>query len=114
MQSLRGTGAGAAAPPLHASVESHLKTELVLLDTVRRRSNAQHRSQVFMTRLEGVLRLGRLVYASLARCQAVAVAGGKDLSKGVRSGQRPLVQIDTKDIRRLRVLADKVSPLSSD
>ncbi|WVO19804.1 uncharacterized protein IAS62_001094 [Cryptococcus decagattii] len=43
----------------HASLPSHLTTELALLQTFIKRASAQHRSQLFLQRMEGILRVGK-------------------------------------------------------
>lgn len=43
----------------HASLPSHLSTELALLQTFIKRASAQHRSQLFLQRMEGILRVGK-------------------------------------------------------
>lgn len=43
----------------HASLPSHLSTELALLQTFIKRASAQHRSQLFLQRMEGILRAGK-------------------------------------------------------
>lgn len=43
----------------HASLPSHLSTELAFLQTFIKRASSQHRSQLFLQRMEGVLRVGK-------------------------------------------------------
>ena len=68
---------------LHSSVQSHLATELVLLHALIRRSKDQHRGQLFLKRLHGVYRLGRLVRAALLLSTEDTMNGDfrKDLSQ---------------------------------
>lgn len=50
----------------HSSVLPHLSTEFSLLTSLYQRSKAQHRAQLFLRRLEAVLRLTRLVIRQYA------------------------------------------------
>ncbi|BEI82568.1 hypothetical protein CcaverHIS002_0304360 [Cutaneotrichosporon cavernicola] len=54
-------------PHPHSSTSSHLATETALLTVLYDRSKAQHRSQIFLSRLQGVLRLSKRVIAALPR-----------------------------------------------
>ena len=55
----------AALDQLHSSIQPHLAIELQLIRVLIRRSRDQHRGQLFLKRLHGVYRLGRLVQAAL-------------------------------------------------
>lgn len=65
-----GAAAAAAAawtpPRPHSSTAGHLAAETAVLATLYARSRAQHRAQVWLVRLAGVLRLARLVGAAVA------------------------------------------------
>jgi hypothetical protein len=52
-------------PHPHPSTSSHLATETALLEVLHTRSKHQHRSQLFLQRLRGVLRLSKRVIAAL-------------------------------------------------
>lgn len=52
-------------PHPHPSTSSHLATETALLEVLHTRSKHQHRSQLFLQRLRGVLRLAKRVIAAL-------------------------------------------------
>lgn len=62
--------------PAHSSVRAHLATETALLAALHARSRAQHRAQLFLRRLEGVLRLARLVIRQYAVCSEPISASG--------------------------------------
>lgn len=49
---------------LHPSVPGHWVTELVVLQTLNTKSRAQHRSQIFLSRLDGVIRIAKLIASS--------------------------------------------------
>lgn len=51
---------------MHSSVQSHLTTEISLLDSLRLRSQHQHRSQPFLSRIQQVVRLSRLLQQALS------------------------------------------------
>lgn len=51
----------AHAPQAHSSTAAHLATETALLKTLYVRSKDQHRGQVWLPRLAGVLRLSKIL-----------------------------------------------------
>lgn len=53
------SASSSSSPHFHASLPSHLSTELALLQTFIKRASAQHRSQLFLQRMEGVVRIGK-------------------------------------------------------
>ncbi|WVQ85314.1 hypothetical protein IAT38_007479 [Cryptococcus sp. DSM 104549] len=76
------TPAPSAHVHLHSSIPSHLSAELALLQTFIRRSAAQHRTQLFLQRMEGVLRMGKLLLAYVKQNGARNGAEGtKDAEK---------------------------------
>lgn len=83
----------------HSSVRAHLATEYALLLSLYQRSRAQHRHQLFLRRLEAVLRLTRLVIRQYAACSAcsdptsssstpgsASASGSGATTPGLRSG----------------------------
>nr|ODN98772.1 hypothetical protein L204_02736 [Cryptococcus depauperatus CBS 7855] len=58
---------------LHASIQSHLCAELSLLQAFIRRAAAQHRTQLFLQRMKGVLRISKAVLAFIKICQEKGV-----------------------------------------
>ncbi|ODO11808.1 hypothetical protein I350_00592 [Cryptococcus amylolentus CBS 6273] len=52
----------------HSSLPSHLATELAFLHTFIRRAAAQHRTQLFLQRMEGTLRMGKILQVYLKGC----------------------------------------------
>ncbi|WVQ71017.1 hypothetical protein IAR50_000542 [Cryptococcus sp. DSM 104548] len=52
----------------HSSLPSHLATELAFLQTFIRRAVAQHRTQLFLQRMEGTLRMGKVLLVYLKGC----------------------------------------------
>ncbi|TYJ57594.1 hypothetical protein B9479_001676 [Cryptococcus floricola] len=52
----------------HSSLPSHLATELAFLHTFIRRAAAQHRTQLFLQRMEGTLRMGKILLVYLKGC----------------------------------------------
>lgn len=114
----------------HSSVKAHLATEYSLLFSLYERSKAQHRHQLFLRRLEAILRLNRLVVRQYAACSespgtGVSSASGTatpGLTPGLKSGSMtplaslPQLQASDKDgivggegEERLRELVKKVS-----
>ncbi|EJT50616.1 hypothetical protein A1Q1_08168 [Trichosporon asahii var. asahii CBS 2479] len=93
----------------HSSVRAHLATEYALLLSLYQRSRAQHRHQLFLRRLEAVLRLTRLVIRQYAACSACSdptssssTPGGASASgattPGLKSGaMTPLAPLTSGD-----------------
>jgi hypothetical protein len=53
------------APRIHSSTVTHTSTELAVLQQLRARSRAQHRSQIFLQRVDQVIRLTRIFLREL-------------------------------------------------
>lgn len=91
-------------PHPHPSTPGHIATETALLTTLYKRSKDQHRSQFFLSRLQAVLRLSRLVIDALSSTMPK--------SRPDSLGIGPSTTMAEKRAARLPLLLPKVSDLT--
>lgn len=94
----------------HASTLSHFATETALLTTLYARSKAQHRSQIFLSRLQGVLRLSRRVIDALATDKVPSlVSASTSASTYTSASALALARAPSSSSTALSLLLPKVS-----
>ncbi|WWD18004.1 hypothetical protein CI109_102451 [Kwoniella shandongensis] len=73
---------------IHSSVPSHLTAELTFLKTLIRRAKDQHRSQLFLQRMVGVLRIGQILLRHLKESLSLGLDDQAEVEEKVVQGRK--------------------------